>query len=76
MNTMHYHPLTADSASVTLLPAQDISGVTITGLPPTTTRLIGVPICPDLLDFAALGETDNLRGRVVRAFFWLIRWWK
>lgn len=42
----------------------------------TNVRLVGVPICPDLLDYHALGEADNLRGRVVRAFFWLIRWWR
>jgi len=41
----------------------------------TSSRLIGVPICPDLLDFAALGAADNARGRVVRAFFWLLRTW-
>lgn len=39
------------------------------------TRLIGVPICPDLLDHAALGAADNLRGCVVRSFFWLLRLW-
>lgn len=45
--------------------------------PPTTaaTRLIGVPICPDLLDYAAIGEADRMRGRVVRAFFSLMRLW-
>jgi hypothetical protein len=42
----------------------------------TVTRLIGVPVCPDLIDWWALGEADNLRGHVVRAFFWLIRWWR
>lgn len=40
------------------------------------TRLVGVPICPDLLDHSVLGEADGLRGRVVRGFFWLLRWWK
>jgi len=35
----------------------------------TGMRLIGVPICPDLLDFSALGEADNLRGRIIRIFF-------
>ena len=39
-------------------------------------KLIGVPICPDLLSFADLGEADNLRGRFVRAFFWLLRIWR
>jgi hypothetical protein len=41
----------------------------------TISRLIGVPICPDLLDYAAIGEADNRRGKVVRAFFWLMRAW-
>jgi len=42
----------------------------------TLTKLVGVPICPDLLSFDELGEADNFRGRVVRTFFWLIRWWR
>lgn len=32
-------------------------------------RLIGVPICPDLLDLSVLGEADTPRGRLIRAFF-------
>lgn len=32
-------------------------------------------ICPDLLDLDDIGVADNLRGRVVRAFFWLMRLW-
>ena len=46
--------------------------------PPTTyssVRLIGVPICPDLLRYSQLGAADNSRGRVVRAFFYLMRFW-
>lgn len=39
-------------------------------------HMVGVPFCPDLLEYRYLGEADNLRGRVVRGFFWLIRWWK
>jgi hypothetical protein len=39
------------------------------------TKFIGVPICPDLLRYEDIGEADNVRGRVIRAFFWLIRWW-
>jgi hypothetical protein len=51
--------------------------VIITGTSNTngTTQLIGVPICPDLLDYDRIGEADNLRGRVVRCFFWLMRAW-
>jgi hypothetical protein len=54
-------------------------GIADAMLAPTTNgtliRMIGVPICPDLLDYAALGEADNWRGRVVRGFFWVMRWW-
>jgi hypothetical protein len=32
-------------------------------------------ICPDLLSLDEIGAADNLRGRVVRAFFWLMRFW-
>jgi hypothetical protein len=32
-------------------------------------------LCPDLLRYEQIGEADNLRGRVVRAFFWLMRAW-
>lgn len=38
-------------------------------------RILICPICPDLLDYAALGAADSWRGRVVRAFFWLLRIW-
>lgn len=31
--------------------------------------------CPDLLRYEQIGEADNMRGRVVRAFFWLMRAW-
>jgi hypothetical protein len=45
---------------------------------PSTTapvRIVTIPLCPDLLRYDQLGEADNLRGRVVRAFFWLMRVW-
>ena len=32
----------------------------------------GHAICPDLLRLDQLGAADNMRGRVVRAFFWLL----
>ena len=38
-------------------------------------HFVGVPICPDLLDYSRIGAADNLRGRLVRAFFWLLRVW-
>lgn len=45
---------------------------TMTG---TTHRWVTIPMCPDLLRYDQLGEADNLRGRVVRGFFWLMRIW-
>jgi hypothetical protein len=38
-------------------------------------RMVGVPICPDLLRFDQLGEADGWRGRLVRGFFWLLKLW-
>lgn len=35
----------------------------------------GSALCPDLLDHRAIGVADGWRGRVVRAFFWLMRAW-
>lgn len=32
-------------------------------------------LCPDLLDHRRIGAADNLRGRVVRAFFFVMRVW-
>jgi hypothetical protein len=32
-------------------------------------------LCPDLLRWENIGAADGLRGRVVRAFFWLLRAW-
>jgi hypothetical protein len=32
-------------------------------------------LCPDLLSLDYIGPADHLRGRVVRAFFWLMRVW-
>jgi hypothetical protein len=41
----------------------------------STLRLHASPLCPDMIEWRDLGDADNLRGRVVRAFFWLMRWW-
>jgi hypothetical protein len=38
-------------------------------------RIIGMPICPDLLDITAIGAADNWRGRFVRGFFQMMRLW-
>ena len=32
-------------------------------------------LCPDLLRYEQIGTADGWRGRVVRAFFWLMRLW-
>jgi hypothetical protein len=40
-----------------------------------STRLVGIPFCPDLLTYESLGAADNWRGRVVRGFFFLLRVW-
>ena len=32
-------------------------------------------LCPDLLRYEQIGAADGWRGRVVRGFFWLMRWW-
>ena len=33
-------------------------------------------LCPDLLAYEDIGAADNLRGRVIRIFFWIMRLWK
>lgn len=38
-------------------------------------QVVTVPLCPDLLRYELIGEADGWRGRVVRGFFWLLRWW-
>jgi len=53
--------------------------VTINGQPwpstGTSLKFITIPACPDLLSLQDIGEADGLRGKVVRAFFWLMEWW-
>lgn len=44
-------------------------------LPPEYNTAASSAICPDLLSTRDLGEADNLRGRVVRRFFWLMDFW-
>jgi hypothetical protein len=54
-------------------------GVIVQEIPPTTsstiTKLYTVPICPDHLSYEDFGVADCRRGRVIRAFFWLLRFW-
>ncbi len=33
-------------------------------------------LCPDLLRYENIGAADGLRGRAVRAFFWIMRVWR
>jgi hypothetical protein len=40
----------------------------------TTVRLIGVPICPDLLTIDKIGEADTWRGALIRGFFTVLSW--
>ncbi len=38
----------------------------------TGVRFVGVPICPDLLQYEDIGAADTFRGRVVRLFFFVL----
>lgn len=51
-----------------------INGVEVSS---TTRATLVTPeyLCPDLLRYEQIGAADNLRGRVVRAFFWAMRAW-
>ena len=42
---------------------------------PVTTAASPSALCPDLLRWEQIGAADGGRGRVVRAFFWLLRAW-
>ncbi len=41
-----------------------------------STTSLATSLCPDLLRLEDIGVADNLRGRVVRAFFWLLKVWR
>ena len=49
----------------------------VTRMAPVTLGTFVSPdaLCPDLLRYEQIGAADNWRGRVVRAFFWLMRVW-
>ena len=38
----------------------------------TVISITPLPLCPDLFGLHCLGEADGLRGRIVRAFAWLM----
>lgn len=38
------------------------------------TKLVTIPLCPDGLRYEDLGEADTWRGRLIRSFFYLLRW--
>jgi hypothetical protein len=40
------------------------------------TLVTGDCLCPDLLRYENIGAADGLRGRAVRAFFWVMRAWR
>ncbi len=57
------------------------------GTPAATTGISLIPaadgtlvtpghLCPDLLRYENIGAADSLRGRAVRAFFWIMRAWR
>ena len=63
-------------SNVSLDNATHINYITVTSRTDTVSRLVGVPFCPDMLRYEDIGVADNIRGRVVRGFFWLMRWWR
>jgi hypothetical protein len=49
------------------------------GFATSGTKIVTIPLCPDLLVYSDMGAADNLHGRVIRGFFWLLhvlRWEK
>ena len=36
-------------------------------------KLVSIPLCPDGLTLEDFGEADTNRGRVIRAFFWILK---
>ena len=67
-NTFEYDTFNMDEA--------EIDYITVTTETGTYVRMVGVPFCPDMLRYEDIGEADNMRGRVVRGFFWMMRWWR
>lgn len=41
----------------------------------STSVMVGVPLCPDLLRYSLIGAADTPRGRAVRCFFRLMQLW-
>jgi hypothetical protein len=39
-------------------------------------HMVTIPMCPDLVTAEYFGAADTWRGRVIKGFFWLMRWWK
>ncbi len=47
----------------------------VTGAMTTTvSKILGVPICPDLLSIDDMGEADGWRGQLIRGFFIVLSW--
>ncbi len=47
----------------------EVTGTVVDSNGSNTVKMIGVPICPDLLSIDDMGEADSWRGQVVRGFF-------
>lgn len=74
MTTPHVQPVHVTLMTGTMVATTE---QTASAVPVRPLLQISVPsaLCPDLLRWEQLGTADGRRGRVVRAFFWLLRAW-
>ena len=56
-------------------PGSPFVAINTSGIYGSVTTPLRRYLCPDLLRFEDIGAADNLRGHVVRGFFWLMRAW-
>jgi hypothetical protein len=56
-------------------PTPAVRGTLLTMPSSKGTLLTPEHLCPDLLRYEQIGAADGPRGRLVRAFFWLLRAW-
>jgi len=64
--------MTLVSFGPTNQPLLDLGGMPM--YPIVSVNGVNTAICPDLLTIEQIGAADNLRGRVVRAFFRVMEW--
>ena len=64
--------MTLVSFGPTPQPLLDLGGMPM--YPIVSVNGVNTAICPDLLTIEQIGAADNLRGRVVRAFFRMMEW--